>query len=156
MAKGIPKAVVRPAPGAGTKVPKVSPSASGSTAGQKPAFSFEFADKNHVGSWCWPSQADAHKVLTALADFGQKTWSEIFAEQTGGRRRRRKHHYQEVSSICKEAQDRLAVLKHDEVFSDLFRFRLSGTERLWGYLQGGTFHVLWWDADHGVYPTDPN
>jgi hypothetical protein len=156
MGKGRPKAVVRPAAGAGTKVPKASPPSTGSITSQKPAFSFEFADKNHAGSWSWPSQDDAHKVLAALADFGQKTWSEILAEQTGGRRRHKKHHPQDFASVCKEAQDRLATLKHDEVFSELFRFRLSGTERLWGYVQGGIFHVLWWDADHRVYPTDPN
>jgi hypothetical protein len=36
----------------------------------------------------------------------------------------------------------------------MFRFRLAGERRLWGYRVGRTFHVVWWDWDHKVYPTE--
>ena len=53
-----------------------------------------------------------------------------------------------------EAQKRLTDLHLDETFEDLFRFRVGGKKRLWGFEVDGVFHVLWWDAEHQVYPTE--
>jgi hypothetical protein len=38
----------------------------------------------------------------------------------------------------------------------MFRFRVAGGKRLWGFRNGRVFHAIWWDPDHAVYPTDPN
>ena len=49
-------------------------------------------------------------------------------------------------------QDRLA--KYYEREGDaLARFRLGGTERLYGFLVGNEFHILWWDPNHEVWPS---
>jgi hypothetical protein len=37
----------------------------------------------------------------------------------------------------------------------MFRFRLGGKARLWGFRSERIFHVVWWDPDHRVYPTEP-
>lgn len=33
------------------------------------------------------------------------------------------------------------------------RFRLSGSKRLYGIVDGNEFHVVWWDPDHLVWPS---
>jgi hypothetical protein len=46
-------------------------------------------------------------------------------------------------------------LRLNEIFEDdMFRFRLAGEKRLWGFRVGNVFYVLWWDASHRVYPTE--
>lgn len=84
-------------------------------------------------------------------------WNDALCATTGTGQRRQKHHDQEISSLCSEARQRLAVLQLDRELEDakLFRFRVGGTERLWGFRRGGCFYVLWWDPDHQVYPTEP-
>jgi len=52
------------------------------------------------------------------------------------------------------AQRRLQHLSLDD-FDELFRFRLGNKRRLWGILDGDVFYPLWWDADHKVYPLEP-
>lgn len=71
-------------------------------------------------------------------------------------KRKPKHHYQPVESIVSGAQHDLSRRKLDEIFGDapLFRFRLSGKKRLWGFRTERVFHVLWWDWDHQVCPQD--
>ncbi len=86
------------------------------------------------------------------------SWTEIEAQQAGARNRLRKHHAQAIDTLCDAAQRRLGELGHlAEVLPDeLFRFRLNGPGRLWGLRvpEDDTFYVLWWDANHAVYPTD--
>ncbi|MBO3743617.1 hypothetical protein [Actinoplanes flavus] len=54
-----------------------------------------------------------------------------------------------------EAQERIAQLRLDEVFGDeIFRFRVANRRRLWGFIAAGVFYILWWDAEHLVYPLD--
>jgi hypothetical protein len=62
-----------------------------------------------------------------------------------------------IDRLCAAAQKRLAERRLDEVMEEqeLFRFRVSATVRLWGFIKGSVFHVLWWDANHKVYPTGP-
>lgn len=38
----------------------------------------------------------------------------------------------------------------------IFRFRLSGEKRLWGFRKGATFHAVLWDPEHKVFPTEPS
>lgn len=86
----------------------------------------------------------------------QLRWAEILAQQTGNHQRHRKHHDCATTEIHDDAKDDLRRLHLDELFGDtMFRFRLSGTKRLWGFRNGRTFHVVWWDADHAVFPTEP-
>jgi hypothetical protein len=92
-----------------------------------------------------------------MCEMGRLKWSEIESQRTGGRNRHRKHHSQQISCIEATAQSDLNRLKLSEIFGDeLFRFRLSGEQRLWGFRNGRVFHVLWWDPGHDVYPTEPS
>lgn len=29
--------------------------------------------------------------------------------------------------------------------------RITGKERLWGFLRAGVFHALWWDPEHELH-----
>lgn len=86
------------------------------------------------------------------------TWREIEAQQTGeAGKRHRKHHSQPVASFGSEAQEDFQKRGLGEIFGDeMFRFRLSGEKRLWGFRRERVFHAVWWDPNHKVYPSDPN
>lgn len=82
------------------------------------------------------------------------SWGQIEAQQTGTKNRHKKHHGQPIADIAKLAQDDIRRLRYDETFGDdLFRFRLQGEQRLWGFRVGRVFHVVWWDPSHRVRPT---
>ncbi|MFH8892980.1 hypothetical protein [Streptomyces sp. NPDC017949] len=35
----------------------------------------------------------------------------------------------------------------------IHRLRFQGKQRLYGFFDGNTFHVVWWDPEHQVYPS---
>jgi hypothetical protein len=154
VAKGRPRARALPA---ASKEPKArAPSAS--TQSEHPVFCFRRAHRNADERWAFkPSQDDAQEVFSFLCDLAQQTWAEIESATTGGRNRHRKHHSQEVESFCSEAKRDFQQARLAEQFEEeMFRFRLSGQKRLWGFRVGHVFHVVWWDPGHLVYPTEPN
>ncbi len=85
-----------------------------------------------------------------MSEMSRLTWAEILSQTTGGRERRKKHHVQSWDSICPEAQARWIEIERTE--DELFRFRVGGQERIWGVRQGPVFLVVWWDAEHRIYP----
>lgn len=148
-----PRTNVKPGPGRGVKLPKADAQPLPVAGDDYPTYSFHYADRSHNGSWRWPSGDEASEIINFLCDMAKIKWSEIMNHQSGGHR---KHHPQAIESLCREAQDRLTDLHYDEIFTDVFRFRLSGRKRLWGSLVDGIFYVLWWDPEHQVYPTERN
>ncbi|MEV0356617.1 hypothetical protein AB0H71_11190 [Nocardia sp. NPDC050697] len=81
-------------------------------------------------------------------------WREVKALTThskGGSRPL--HHSQSVSSICADAQRRLSDL--EIVVDEVFRLWHGNLPRLWGYLSGAVFNIVWWDRNHRIYPTEP-
>jgi len=57
---------------------------------------------------------------------------------------KKNNHFVPVDQLCKEARDRLAELRLDEV-DGLTSLRLSGTERVWGIREYNVLMILWWD-----------
>lgn len=106
--------------------------------------------------WSWDLPSDqAVSLIQFLDEASKKTWGELEAEETGGRRRRKKHHSQSIDTVVKHAQKRLETTNMiSEGEEELFRFRLSGTQRLWGFRSGSLFRMIWWDPEHRVYPTE--
>ena len=117
-----------------------------------PVFSFKHVDRHYDGEWGWPklTPEKAKELWDYTFEMSVLTWKDI-RSQTSGKRKR--NHDHEVARLCREAQDRLAELKLDDV-DELFRFRLSGKARLWGIVADGIFHAVWWDPEHRVYPPD--
>lgn len=103
--------------------------------------------------WSWHlTSQESTDLLKFLEELTQKTWGEVQRETSG---KHKKHHGHALDSICQAAQDRLdsqGLTAQGE--EELFRFRLSGTRRLWGFKTGSLFKIIWWDKDHRVYPTE--
>lgn len=121
---------------------------------EHPFFCFKHIDKSTKKSYGFvPSEAEAKEILSFACNMAQLTWREIEQQMTGGKKAHRKHHEQPVETVEKCARDDLTRLGLDEVFGDapLFRFRLGGKKRLWGFRSGRVFHAVWWDTNHAVY-----
>lgn len=123
-----------------------------------PVWRLSLLDYEHDGSWSWKIDGPTLRAITeALAQMERLTWKEIRAQQAHSNRRSlAKHHSQAVSTLCLEAQKRLAELDLDD-WDELFRFRVNQKGRLWGILSNGSprvFYPIWWDPDHLVCPLD--
>lgn len=104
----------------------------------------------YEGEWNWDlNPAEISGVLGAIEEYSQLTWKELTSQS------RTKHHSQRTDTLVKGARDRLTELfsaKCSEYPEEIFRFRISGKVRLWGFREGGIFKILWYDRDHKVYP----
>lgn len=109
---------------------------------QNPAWTFANSDdqmwafsKEHIGEAIWT------EILPRLKDLETQTWSEIFI--TG----KKQNHSIDLEDLNKAARDRLAE-KYIEAES-LMSLRITGNHRLYGYMTGRVFNILWYDDDHG-------
>lgn len=123
---------------------------------KKPHFCFEHADRSSTNTWAFtPNAADSAEILTFVCEMACLSWGEIEAMQVGpSGKRKPKHHYQGIDTVDAAAQEDLVRRKLADTFGDapLFRFRLSGKKRLWGFRTERIFHVVWWDWNHKVCP----
>lgn len=123
---------------------------------ETPHFCFRYADRRTMNAWRFdPSADDATSLFVFICAMCQLTWAEIQKQTAGGHR---KHHDQRVASIETEPQKDYRKAHLDKTFGDdhIFRFRVTGEKRLWGFRRNRTFHVVWWDPDHLVYETEPD
>jgi hypothetical protein len=37
--------------------------------------------------------------------------------------------------------------------TQIWKLRIGGAGRLWGFLEGNVFHVVWWDPNHEIWPS---
>lgn len=109
---------------------------------ENPAWTFANADQEmwafsqeHIGEQIWT------EILPRLKALETQTWSEILL------RDKKQNHSLDMNDLNKVAQDRLAS-KYIEAES-LISLRVKGNRRLYGYMIGRVFNVLWYDDDHG-------
>jgi hypothetical protein len=88
-----------------------------------------------------------HDIRIKLAQFEAKTWNEILVKE--------KHwnHTIPVSKLCAPARERLTSLHIDDI-EEIVSLRLTGPQRVLGYRVGPVFHVLWWDPEHKICPSE--
>jgi hypothetical protein len=118
-------------------------------------FSWSAAEVDHqyTGDWAWQLNAkDVADLLQLLEETSRLTWREVKNLRTGGPRSRPLHHDQPVKSICPPAQRRLAELEID--VEHVFRLRHGNLIRVWGYLAGPIFRILWYDRELKVCPSE--
>ena len=117
-------------------------------------FSFALIDRDYDGGWGWHllTDSESRRILDFLLEVAALTWTEVRNQTASGHRR---HHYHDVESLCDDARARIESKKLDDISDRMFRFRLDGTNRLWGFEMWGIFYVVWWDPNHQVYPTEP-
>lgn len=114
-----------------------------------PVWRFNKYDKEHQ-KWCLHNKDFYSELMSKLIAFESMTWHQIEAA-SGGRSNGTNNHFILVSDLVKEAQKRLEELHL--YYDELFSLRLSGKERLFGILEDGVYHILWYDANHEICPS---
>lgn len=84
-------------------------------------------------------------IRSRLAHFETMTWAEILVQA------KKQNHSIHVEDICSAAQQRLEAI--GLLLEDVVSLRLSGRERVYGYLENGVLIVLWWDPLHQICPS---
>ncbi len=109
---------------------------------EKPAWSFANSDQDmwsftqeHIGELIWT------EILPRLKALESQTWNEILIKD------KKQNHSINVEDLNKIAQERLAD-KYIEAES-LISLRVTGNHRLYGYMTGRVFNILWYDDVHG-------
>ncbi|WPW29276.1 hypothetical protein P6B95_19070 [Streptomyces atratus] len=109
---------------------------------------WRFTYVDHDGRWGFDRMAAATlcEVLTKLAACESMTLNELRTT------RRFFKEYDLPGGLSKEAVVRLGELGFGDATA-LHRLEFTGKQRLYGFLLGNVFHVLWWDPEHEVYPS---
>ena len=117
--------------------------------GGHPSWRFENADTGGPYAWTGIGPDSLADVLDGLVHFeGHKI------AETQGKGSKGTHHPCELNSLSKPALARLQALKHDD-HDRIWGFRLMAhqKERIWALRYGDVFHLLWWDPNHDVAPS---
>jgi hypothetical protein len=89
----------------------------------------------------------ANAIRDKLANFETMTWNEILLDA------KKQNHNVSVDKLIKEAQERLLEI-FSEQLDELTCLHLTGKGRVWGIMIGrGVMDLLWWDAEHRIYPS---
>jgi hypothetical protein len=112
---------------------------------ERPVWKIDWFDAE--GPWGRHGMPEAQiwaDIFPKLKNFESMTWAQIISN---------KHinHSVSAASLVKAARDRILALKLD--IDELFRFRLTGVQRLWGIRDRSTFRILWWDPNHSICPS---
>lgn len=118
--------------------------------GKNPVWRFHRSDSEHSK---WSLQEKSYldnELIEKLIGFEGMTWQQI-QNASGGRSSGTNSHFIDVEDLITEAKSRLVELN---VYNDqLFSLRLTGSKRLFGILEDGVFHVIWYDRNHEICPS---
>lgn len=109
---------------------------------ETPAWIFSTADQE-----CWPftqekiGEAIWSEILPYLKSVEGRKWNDILVAA------KKQNHSIEPASLNKSARDRLVQLRLE--LGSIISLRISGNHRLYGYMVGRVFCILWYDDDHG-------
>lgn len=93
-----------------------------------------FTEKN-AGKFFW------NEILPRLKEWESQTWNDILVKAS------KQNHSIDCTKLNSCAQKRLTE-KYIEADS-LISLRLNGTHRIYGYMDGAVFNILWFDPSHG-------
>lgn len=109
---------------------------------ENPAWTFAHADRemwtfsqDHIESHFWS------EILPRLQALETQTWSEILVHNNYH------NHSLNPNMLNKVARDRLIAMRIEA--GSLISLRITGSHRLYGYMTGRVFNILWYDDDHG-------
>jgi hypothetical protein len=112
-----------------------------------PVWSFSLIDLvAQVGGWIHLRAEDLDDLLGRFRAWESMTWRQILIEGN------KQNHPIDVDRCCTEVQERLKVLKLDDL-EQLVSLRINSTARVIGVRDRATFQILWWDPDHQVCPS---
>lgn len=84
-------------------------------------------------------------IMGKLAEFERMTVRECFGGRPG-------KDYEVAEIPEPKALERLETLGLADQ-TKIAVLRLTGRQRLYGFLAGAVFHVVWWDPDHKIWPS---
>lgn len=109
---------------------------------ENPAWSFANIDsemwtfsQNHIGRKFWT------EILPYLQALETQTWKDILLIG------KKQNHSLNPNDLNRVAQERLADMRIEA--ESLISLRLSGKQRIYGFMTGRVFNLLWYDDDHG-------
>ena len=136
-----------PRAGAEPRSREVRAPAASDTNGLTPVWSLALFDADGPWGTCrFDPALDLWDVLSKLKNYESMKWSEILLNK-------KRDHSVEVGKLISDAQKRLEERNLGE-FEELFRFRLTGEQRLWGIRDGRIFRIIWWDPEHEICPSN--
>jgi hypothetical protein len=143
-----PKVAKEPSP---KQSPKVAPNSQAKAPNfiqmRGGALTWRFSTADRGGPFAWPTLEDASSYKSVSERLHQfETMTEADIAQSGS-------HAVEISSLSKDARDRLTQIKLDDL-DELFSFRIDGPTRVWCRPLGSLMLVLWWDPEHLVCPSN--
>lgn len=103
--------------------------------------SWRFSRYDHESDWTFDANTFLNKILPYLRNMESKTWGEIFVKE------KKQNHAIDVRTLTTAAQKRLG--ERNIEIEALHSLRLGGKIRLYGLMFGSTFHILWYDENHG-------
>lgn len=108
---------------------------------------FTYLDADGPWSLSGLSHEETLELLAAMSQFESQTINELFhmGEWPG------KCH-DVVTLPNKQARDRLVEMGLSDQ-TKIWKLRIGGPGRLWGFLTGNIFYVVWWDPRHEVWPS---
>lgn len=109
---------------------------------ERPAWIFRNADKE---MWAFSEENIREvfwtEILPFLSGLEPRTWGDILVAG------KKQNHSVDVNTLNKVARDRLDAICIEA--ESLISLRISGKQRLYGYMTGAAFNILWYDDDHG-------
>lgn len=112
-------------------------------------------DSRLTPSWFF-SSSDKENWPLDKTTAGQLLWSDVFPSLKGFESMNWKQivnngsHYLVGAKLHKKAEK---VLEKRQIEKDaLFSLRISGTIRMYGTIENGVFHLIWFDPHHGDNP----
>ena len=111
----------------------------------KPSWRISILEMRDPFGWHEIGQETLDRIRNRLVGFESMTWQEILVSG------RKQNHSIRVYRLCTEAQKRLGELNLDDQ-ERIYSLRVTGTERIFGFLNAGVMDVLWWDPSHSVCP----
>lgn len=108
-----------------------------------PSWNFSKCDLEYE-KWSLKKSNIFSEIIPKLISFEQRKWSDIVSDK-------KHNHWIDCKELSKEAQNRLSEIKL--YYDSLFSLRLTGTLRLFGYIENGIFYIIWYDPNHEVSPT---
>ncbi len=140
---GNPKGGIRQG---GTPIPEIKQGGDPNSIMQEhPSWRLSSCDTEPSIMWSFHELRLSHEfwstIFPKLQDFESMTWGEILIAA------KKQNHGADISELSKPARDRLAELQIEE--EALHSLRLGGQIRIYGFLTGSVYNILWYDDNHG-------
>ena len=90
-------------------------------------------------------------IICKLQELEGSTFAQLFDRQL---------HHHTLDNILPDASSRVKwlfsqkQLQEDQLEEGLFSIRVGSVPRIWGYINGPYYYIIWWDPNHTVYPLE--